>query len=370
MKKLKVLVTIGTRPNFIKVTQFKKVSKDFSNLEIKILHTGQHYDFKMAKVFFEQFGMEPDFFLEVGKGTPNEQIGKIIIEFDRFIKESYKPDIVLVPGDVNSTAAIAIAANKLGIPVGHIESGLRSFDRTMPEELNRLIVDELSDIFFVTEPSGIENLKKEQKKGEVHFVGNTMIDTMVAFEKDIDNSSIIENLKLKKSKYCLFTFHRPAMVDELAGLNFILDLFLKIPNELKGVFPMHPRTKRNIEKYKLWRDFEGLSNIVLMDPIGYFEFQKLIKHATLIITDSGGIQEETTFRKVPCITIRPNTERPVTVKEGSNKLFDQNIDLIQLEINNILNGNVSESVIPNFWEGKATNRILEVLSKWQIRNSI
>ena len=365
MEKHKILISIGTRPNFIKVTQFKKYITDFPQLEIKILHTGQHYDYKMAKVFFDQFKMEPVYFLEIGEGSPSQQIGKIILAFEEFVKNVYQPDLVLVPGDVNSTLAVAIACNKLGISIGHIESGLRSFDRTMPEEFNRLVADELADICFVTESSGIENLKLEQKKGQIYFVGNTMIDTMVAFENNIDESSILSDFKISNAEYCLCTFHRPALVDEPQGLKFLVNLLESLSDKITCVFPIHPRTKKNLIQQNKWETLANVKNLILLDPIGYFEFQKLVKRAKLILTDSRGIQEESAYRKVPCLTLRPNTERQITVEEGSNILLPMDIEMVNRNNLNILSGKQKKSEIPELWDGKSTFRILKTIENWR-----
>ncbi|MGZ3899579.1 MAG: non-hydrolyzing UDP-N-acetylglucosamine 2-epimerase, partial [Bacteroidia bacterium] len=324
---MKILVVIGTRPNFIKVTRFKEVASGYKNLDLKIVHTGQHYDNNMADVFFEQFNLVPDYFLNVGSGSPNFQVADIMIKLEQLINTTFKPDLILVVGDVNSTLAAAITANKCDIRLGHVESGLRSFDNTMPEEHNRVVTDKLSDIFFVTEPSGIKNLERESVSAEqIKFTGNTMIDTLVKFSAEIEQSSILEKLNLKSKQYVLTTLHRPATVDNKEGLTKMVQLFEIISSRYKIVFPIHPRTINNLKKFDLHDKLLSNKNLVITEPLDYFSFQKLIKYSQLVLTDSGGIQEESTFLQIPCLTLRNNTERPVTCTEGTNTLikFDLN----------------------------------------------
>lgn len=357
----KILIVIGTRPNFIKVTQFKKVVEEYGNLEVKIVHTGQHYDDKMANIFFDQFELRPDYFLNIGPGTPNTQMANIMLGMEKLIAETFAPDLILVPGDVNSTLAAAITANKLGIKLGHIESGLRSFDRTMPEEINRILTDEITDYYFVTEESGLKHLKNEDKKGKTFFVGNTMIDTMVAFDKQIDESPIMEEMKLEQKKFVLMTMHRPATVDDEVELLKLITLIDELTAKYKLFFPIHPRTSKKLEELNLLNRLTANNQLIMSGPIGYFEFQQLIKNCKFIITDSGGIQEESTYRQVPCITLRPNTERPITIEKGSNTLME--FDLVKLKevIGSIERGTFKKGEVPELWDGKATNRIIEAL---------
>jgi UDP-N-acetylglucosamine 2-epimerase (non-hydrolysing) len=357
----KIYILIGTRPNFIKVTQFKKVAKKyFPNIEISIIHTGQHYDKNMAEVFFDQFDLRPDYFLNVGSNSPISQIANIQLKLEKLISEIGAPDLFIVPGDVNSTLAGAITANKLNIKLAHLEAGLRSNDRSMPEEHNRLLTDELADILFVTEKSGKENLIAERKKGDIRFVGNTMIDTLVAFENEINESNIISLLNLKKHQYVVVTVHRPSNVDTKEKLQNLIDVFKEVSKDHQIVFPVHPRTTNNLEKFGLKKAFENI-DLINPGPLGYFEFQKLVKHSSFVLTDSGGIQEETTFRQVPCLTIRDNTERPSTIITGSNTLKKLDYHNLIDEINNIREGNYKTGSIPEKWDGKATYRILESL---------
>lgn len=359
----KILIIAGTRPNFIKITQFKRVASKFNSLEFKIVHTGQHYDDKMADVFFKQFDLTPDFFLNISSGTPATQIAEIMLALEKLINE-YKPDLIMVPGDVNSTLAAAITANKMGKKFAHIESGLRSFDETMPEEHNRILTDNLADYLFVTEQSGIDNLIKEGKeKKKIFFVGNTMIDTMIAFQPQIDSSDILSTINVEKNKFVLMTMHRPSTVDSTSGLLKLIALIENICKRYKIVFPMHPRTEKNLKRTNLYIKLASIRNLIIVEPLGYFPFQKLIKECKFIITDSGGIQEESTFLKIPCLTLRPNTERPSTISIGTNELIPFDISIINDKIDAIESGTFKTGSIPPMWDGKATERIAEVLSK-------
>ena len=360
----KVLLVVGTRPNLIKITKFKECFEKYDDLELKILHTGQHYDYKMSEIFFDQLGIpKPDCIFNLREKTAVGKIAEIMVKFEKYVTE-LKPDLVLVPGDVNSSMASGIAASRLGFKVGHIEAGLRSFDRSMPEEINRLLIDELADLFFVTEPSGLKNLKEEQKdKGNVYFVGNTMIDSLVQFEPVFKNSEILNNLNITPKKYFVFTFHRPGNVDNIDNLTELVGVIKEIAAKDKIVFPIHPRTKNNLDKNGL---LNGLTNdnIILTEPVGYIDFMKLIGNSKGVITDSGGIQEETTYMKVPCLTIRPNTERPVTYQLGSNTLLNLDKSDILKHVEEINSGTYKKGEIPEKWDGNATNRITEIIHQF------
>ena len=355
-----LFILIGTRPNFIKITRFKDLAPKYG-FEVKIIHTGQHFDQNMANIFFDQFNLRPDYFLEVGGMTPNTQIAQIILKLETLFEKVGKPTYLMVPGDVNSTLAGAIAANKLGVKLIHLESGLRSFDKKMPEEHNRILADNISDICLVTEPSGIHNLKAEKIQGKSYLVGNTMIDTLVKFEPEIANNLILEKHNLKKQSYILCTFHRPSNVDSNDQLKNLVDLLMQLGKVNKVVIPMHPRTKKMMMEHGLEKEILTNENIIITEPLGYFEFQKLIKHAIVVVTDSGGIQEETTFRQVPCLTVRQNTERPITITEGTNTLVPFEIPAIIKLVNNIKNGTYKTGSIPQFWDGATTERIFEIL---------
>ncbi len=359
-----ILIVIGTRPNFIKVTQFKKLISSFPNLNLKIVHTGQHYDDKMADVFFKQFNLIPDYFLNIEHGSPNSQIAEIMVKLEMLMNTEFKPDLVIVIGDVNSTLAAAITANKMNIKLAHLESGLRSFDHTMPEEHNRILTDKVTDLFFVTEQSGYDNLIKDDvSKDRILFSGNTMIDTLVAFNKEIEDSDILSKLKVFPNEYVLMTMHRPATVDDEIGLTKLSNLVNYLTEKYKIVFPIHPRTLKKLEQFGLKENFVGNKNMILTDPLDYFAFQKLIKYSKLILTDSGGIQEESTFVGIPCLTLRPNTERPVTVSEGTNTLVTFEMDEIKKHVSQIENGTYKKGTIPKFWDGKSTERILKFISE-------
>ena len=324
-----------------------------------ICHTGQHYDVNMSDVFFEQLELpKPDFYLGVGSGSHAVQTAKIIIEFEKILVEQ-KPDLVVVVGDVNSTIACSLVAVKLGIKVAHVEAGLRSFDRTMPEEINRLLTDQISDFLFVTEKSGIENLRKEGIAEEtIFFVGNTMIDSLVYYMPKIDSLNAYETYGLKPFEYIVVTLHRPSNVDEPENLIKIFQQFEIISKKVKIFFPVHPRTKKMLESLDI--KFNA-SNILLVDPVGYIEFINVVKNSLLVLTDSGGIQEETTYMKIPCLTLRNNTERPITIEMGTNKLIGTNYEKIAFEVFSALETSYKNSEIPPLWDGKASERITEII---------
>lgn len=359
----KVLTVVGTRPNFIKITQFHKEFEK-AGIEHKLLHTGQHYDVNLSDVFFQQLNIPaPDFHLGIKGGSPCYQIGSIIIELEKVLLE-YKPDMLLVVGDVNSTAAASIVGNKLGIKTGHIESGLRSFDLTMPEENNRLITDSIADYYFITEPSGTKNLLAEGKSQEkLFYVGNTMIDTLVAFENQIDSATVLKEYQLIDNEFVLMTMHRPANVDGLTSLQKLHELLAYITKTKKVVWPIHPRTINRMEQLGIKGDFEALDGLIMSKPLDYFSFQKLISACQFIMTDSGGIQEESTYRQKACLTLRENTERPVTVEVGTNTLVSFNLEELLPLIDQINQGSYKQGKVPELWDGKATERILEAIKQ-------
>lgn len=358
----KVISVVGARPNFMKVAPVHKAFKNYSSeIEHLICHTGQHYDEKMSKVFFDELELpKPDFYLGVGSASHAEQTAKVMIEFEKvLIKE--KPDMIIVFGDVNSTVACSLTAIKLGIKVSHVEAGLRSFDRTMPEEINRLLTDQISDYLFVTEESGIKNLENEGISNEkVFLTGNVMIDSLVYYLPKADQSDILQCHGLKENSYVLVTLHRPSNVDSKEYLRELIDLLNEISKERKLIFPIHPRTKNNMKTFKL----DGLlgSNVILTDPVGYIDFLCLTKNSELIITDSGGIQEESTYLKVQCLTVRNNTERPVTVQMGTNQLIGTDLKRVQLAALDILCGNKKSGTVPPLWDGHASDRIAEIVA--------
>ena len=355
-------ILVGTRPNFIKVTRFKELGEK-RGIEVKIIHTGQHYDQNMSKVFFEQFGLFPDYFLDLEKSSPINQVAGVLTGLEKLYSEIPKPDLFIVPGDVNSTLAGAVAANKLGLKLAHLESGLRSFQRDMPEEHNRIVADHLSDFCFVTEDSGLRNLENEKVSAEIHLVGNTMIDTLVHFSKKIDDSKILDKLELRRGDYFLVTFHRPENVDSEEKLKVLISILNELSSHSKVVFPIHPRTSSNITKYGLTAELGSVENLLLAEPMGYFEFQNLIASSKAIFTDSGGIQEETTFQKVPCITLRKSTERPITTDVGTNTLVDFSLDGVIELISQLEKGDYKKGDIPKYWDGDTTERILNIIDE-------
>lgn len=351
----------------------KQLLRHRSKVVHKIVHTGQHYDNKMSDVFFKELELKkPDIYLGIGSKSHAEMTAGIMVEFEKILQKE-RPDLVLIYGDVNSTTAAALVSAKMlddkGKPVklAHVESGLRSYDRTMPEEINRMVSDVLADLLFVTEPSGLRNLKKEGiSDSKVFFVGNTMIDSLKSYIKNTDKSKILKELCLSEKNYTLVTLHRPSNVDNRENLKKILEIFRginKINPELDIVFPIHPRTLKMIGKFGLENSFNEIRNLIITEPFGYLDFLKLIRESKFVLTDSGGIQEETTFLKVPCLTLRENTERPVTAELGTNVICGLNQTLIMKKIREIESGKFKKGKIPKLWDGKAAERIVKVILK-------
>lgn len=361
----KILIVVGTRPNYIKVTRFRSVARQLypQRFDIRIVHTGQHYSPEMADVFFKQFDLEPDYFLHIAQGNVNLQLAEIITKMDAILQD-WEPSLVIVPGDVNTTLAAALATHKAGFMLAHLESGLRSFDRTMPEEINRILTDEISDLFFVTENSGVQNLLKEGKpKEKIFMVGNTMIDTFEAFRAKIEQQDILVKLNIEGQKFVIMTMHRPATVDNKEGLQKLVAMIELITKDYKLVFPIHPRTVSKLKEEGMYAGLEKIGNLILSQPLDYLSFQKLISECSFVVTDSGGIQEETTYLQKPCLTLRPNTERPVTVDVGSNLLVPFELDMLERRIADIKNGKHKKGQIPALWDGHATERVLKVLDE-------
>ncbi len=361
----RILIIVGTRPNFIKVTQFRAAAANVPDVDVKIAHTGQHHNENMADVFFRQFGLFPDYFLNISASSPNTQMAETMLGVEKVSKE-YQPSLIIVVGDVNSTLAAAVTANKIGLPVAHLESGLRSGDKRMPEEINRILTDNITDHFFITEQSGVENLSKEGLTHNHHLVGNTMIDTLVAFEDQIAKDPVLENLGLTTKEFILMTMHRPSNVDTKEQLSKVVELIEALAETNTVVFPIHPRTTSRLSEFDLTSRLNNNSSIVLSEPLGYFSFQKLIAECKFVITDSGGIQEESTFRQVPCLTLRENTERPSTIELGTNELVEFDTVQILEKAHLISSGNWKRGEIPPLWDGKATNRIIEILASLEL----
>ncbi len=360
-KQLKIISVVGARPNFMKIAPVHRAFLQHkSTVDHLICHTGQHYDARMSKVFFTDLKLpEPDFYLGAGSGSHAEQTARIMIEFEKIVI-SEQPDLIIVAGDVNSTIACSLVAVKLGVKVAHIEAGLRSFDRTMPEEINRILTDSISDYLFATEESGLTNLEKEGvSKEKIFFTGNVMIDSLVYFLPETDRSHILKTFSLEKDKYCLVTLHRPSNVDSPEFLVKLLEVLNAIAEKVKVVFPVHPRTMKNIEAAGLNENLSG--NLLLTEPAGYIDFLALIKNAGLIVTDSGGIQEESTYLDVQCITVRDNTERPITVKLGTNQLIGTDLDKVKAAALEIIDGKKKQGTIPPLWDGHSAERIVDII---------
>lgn len=359
----RILNVVGARPNFMKIAPIQRVMQNMSNtFEPILIHTGQHYDERMSKLFFEDLELpKPNIYLGVGSGTHAEQTAKIMIEFEK-ICEKEKPDLVVVVGDVNSTAACSMVASKMWIPIAHVEAGLRSFDRKMPEEINRIITDALSEFLFVTEKSGITNLVNEGvAKTKIHFVGNVMIDSLVYYLRKDNPSLILNEMDLKPKEYVLVTLHRPSNVDNPNNFTKIISAFKEIQKDIQIIFPIHPRTQKNIEKFGLKVEINKLKNLKLIQPIGYIDFMKLMVNCGFVMTDSGGIQEETTYLGIPCLTLRENTERPSTVEIGTNAIVGNGTKKIIQQSKKIVDGNWKTGKIPELWDGKTADRIVSVL---------
>ena len=357
----KIISVVGARPNFMKVAPLHKAFQKYkADLEHLICHTGQHYDENMSKIFFNDLDLpKPDFYLGIGSASHAVQAAHIMIEFEKVVLE-YKPDLVIVVGDVNSTVACSLVATKLGVKIAHVEAGLRSFDRTMPEEINRILTDSIADFLFVTEQSGIENLKHEGISDEkIFFTGNIMIDSLLSYIEKANQATTLTDFNLLPNDYVLVTLHRPSNVDEKQSLSELVDFLNRLSKRRKIIFPIHPRTHVNLEKHSLLDRTN--SNLKLTEPVGFIDFLCLMKNAQLVITDSGGIQEETTFLNVPCITIRDSTERPVTVEIGSNYLAGIDLNNVEQIAHSVLDGRVKKRDIPELWDGKTAERIAGIL---------
>ena len=368
--KMKILSIVGTRPNFMKLAALVNEFKKHSNIDNILVHTGQHYDEEMSKLFFDELGLpKPDINLEVGSGTYGEQIGNIMIKLEKVKLEKIlgkeKPDLVIVVGDVNSTLAGALIAKQLGIKVAHVEAGLRSFDMSMPEEINRILTDRISDYLFTTEESGNRNLLNEGiDKNKIHFVGNVMIDTLLHHKKKADKSKILKNLNLKKREYGVLTLHRPSNVDTKEGFDNIISILEAIQDKIKVVFPMHPRTKKAAQLFNLENKLNKIRNLVITGPLGYLDFLCLNSNGKFVLTDSGGIQEEATALGIPCITLRTSTERPVTVEQGTNLLVSIDKDKVIEELHKIIDDKVElNNRMPELWDGNAAKRIVDIILK-------
>jgi len=358
------------KANFMKIAPLMRAFKENGNFKPLLVHTGQHYDENMSKLFFEELEIpKPDINLEVGSGSHAVQTSEIMKRFEPVVLD-FKPDYVLVVGDVNSTIACGLVAVKLGVKLIHVEAGLRSFDRNMPEEVNRVLTDCISDLLFVTEQSGLDNLKNEGiDSGKVHFVGNVMIDTLMANREKAEKSDVLKRLSLTAKKYGVITLHRPSNVDDVSRFSQIVAAFEEITKEMKLVFPIHPRTRNNLKQTDLGKRFESMKNLLLLDPLGYLDFLCLTSNAALVMTDSGGIQEETTILGVPCMTLRESTERPVTITEGTNRLVRLTTDDMVKNYRAIKKESVNiRSRTPKLWDGQASQRIAGIIESLEMKS--
>ena len=366
---MKVALVCGARPNFMKIAPLIRAigkhnaSSETNPIEPILIHTGQHYDYEMSQVFFQDLKLpQPDIYLGIGSGTHAEQTGKIMIEFEQILFKE-KPALVVVVGDVNSTLATALAAVKLHIPVAHVEAGLRSYDRTMPEEINRLLTDAISDYLFTTSSYDDDNLKKENvSSSKIFCAGNIMVDNLLYNREVAERANILPRLGLKEQSYALLTLHRPSNVDGKESLTNILTAIDSISHQIPIVFPVHPRTRRNIEKFGL-KNFLTNNHTSFIKPLGYLDFLKLEMCSKLVITDSGGIQVETTALDIPCLTLLNSPVWAITHKQGTNTLVGNNSQKLIEEAYKILDGKGKKGSCPELWDGKTAERIVGIIAK-------
>lgn len=350
----------AARPNFMKVAPLYHELNAADDFDVKLVHTGQHYDANMSDAFFEDLRLpKPDYYLEVGSGTHAQQTGNVMIKYEEVAMEA-KPDWVVVVGDVNSTAAVAMVCAKLHIPVVHLEAGLRSGDRDMPEEINRLVTDAISDLLWTPSPDGDEHLAREGVPAwRVERVGNIMLDSYELMRDRIEADTTAADLGLEPKGYAVVTLHRPSNVDTKEALQLLIAELAKAAQSIGLVFPVHPRTRGNLEKFGLLDELSAIPGVRLIDPLGYIQFMNLVRSSALAITDSGGLQEETTYLGIPCLTLRPNTERPATITEGTNKLVKP--ENLSAEVAKALSGDWPVGRRPDLWDGKTAGRCLESL---------
>lgn len=361
---IKIINIVGTRPNFMKIAPIMQFMKASKRIEPVLLHTGQHYDVQMSDTFFDELKIpRPDISLEIGSDTHAKQVARIMEKFDEVCDEM-QPDAILVVGDVNSTMACSLVAAKKGIKIIHVEAGIRSGDRTMPEEINRLVTDSIADYLLPPSQDAVDNLLTEgHSAGSIHLVGNIMIDTLLMHQVEINASPILNTLGLKEKEYVALTLHRPSNVDDPVVFKRILEALRIIQTRIRIVFPIHPRTRKMIKDLDLGSMVDAMPGLVLCDPLGYFDFGRLVSGSKFVLTDSGGIQEETTVYGIPCITIRENTERPITITQGTNELAGSNTGKIVDYAFQILDGKWKKGSIPQLWDGKTAERIVAFLEK-------
>ena len=366
---LRIINVVGARPNFMKIAPvIDEMRRRPARIQSLLVHTGQHYDESMSDSFFEDLQIpRPDINLEIGSGSHSEQTARIMIAFERVLLE-HPADWVVVVGDVNSTMAATIVAAKMNVRITHVEAGLRSRDRTMPEEINRVVTDSLADLLLAPSRDAVENLLREGVALEkIRFVGNVMIDTLFRNLERARSSRILERLKLQPGKFCAMTMHRPSNVDDKETLSGILDALETLGERLPIVFPVHPRTRDRLEQFGLGERVRRQASLVLTEPLGYLDFLHLYSNSGLVLTDSGGIQEETTVLSIPCLTLRENTERPITVTEGTNKLVGNNPESILqaalAALDHFAHRDAGPARVPELWDGHAAVRIVDALEQ-------
>ena len=366
--KRRLACIVGARPNFMKIAPILHALTAHENVQPTLIHTGQHYDKALSDVFFEELKINrPDISLGVGSGTHAKQTADVMVAVEQVLIEAAEQGNpfhrMVVVGDVNSTVAAAIAAIKLHIPVAHVEAGLRSFDRDMPEEINRILTDSICDMLLVSEPSGVENLLKEgHSKEKIYLVGNVMIDTLLTQLEQAKQSNILNDLHLKKSEYGVVTLHRPANVDTAEVLGALVEVLLEISTQMPLVFPIHPRTQGRLKEFDLLTKLEDSDNIHCIGPAGYLDFLCLTSNSKVIVTDSGGLQEESTALGIPCLTMRPSTERPITTTEGTSTLIGSDAEMLRSLLNQVIKGDYKKGTCPGLWDGKAAVRIVKILA--------
>jgi UDP-N-acetylglucosamine 2-epimerase (non-hydrolysing) len=365
---LRLACVVGARPNFMKMAPLLRALKRYNNVRVTLIHTGQHYDEDLSSVFFDELGMrKPDICLDVGSGKHGEQTARALERLESVLESGPSNDgtfdRLVVVGDVNSTMAAALAAVKLKIPVAHIEAGLRSFDRSMPEEINRIVTDAVADMLFVSEPAGVENLRREgHPPNHVFLTGNVMIDTLKWFLPKAIARNTSSQYGFDSGKYGVVTLHRSENVDSFESLSHLLDALEQTSRELPLLFPIHPRTKNRLETWGLTEWLDRTKDIIQLPPLGYLDLLSLIAQSKVILTDSGGLQEEATALGIPCLTLRSNTERPVTVEEGTNTLVGHDPEKLRDAFQAVLNGSYKQGHCPDLWDGKAAERIATILA--------
>jgi len=361
MPRIPILGVVGARPNFMKMAPIARLLRHHPRFRFTLVHTGQHYS-SMSDPFFRELGLpDPDHHLKIGSTSAAEQIGKVILRLVPIL-ERVKPRAVLVAGDVTSTLAAALAAHKLGVKVGHIEAGLRSFDETMPEEINRRLTDAISDLCFTHSPEADRHLRREGiPANRIHRVGNLMIDTLFRLRPAARKSAIMKRIQVRPGAFALLTLHRPSNVDGEADLRKFAAMLEKIARSIPIVFPIHPRTVQSARRHGIWK--QPPAGLRLVDPLGYLDFLHLQENARFVMTDSGGIQEESTVLGVPCLTLRDNTERPVTITHGTNRLAGTNPPQILRHVRRLLEGDRPPRRVPPLWDGRSAERLLTVLER-------